>query len=116
MEYKERKPENAIILAAGVGKRMIPININIPKGLVIVKDEPLIERLIKQLNEKNIRNIYIVTGHLREKYSYLEDKFNVTLINNLKYADSGNIVSLFKAKNYIDNSYIIHKLLHFYFS
>ncbi len=111
MEYKERKPENAIILAAGVGKRMIPININIPKGLVIVKDEPLIERLIKQLNEKNIRNIYIVTGHLREKYSYLEDKFNVTLINNLKYADSGNIVSLFKAKNYIDNSYIIHSNL-----
>lgn len=45
-----RKKQNAIILAAGFGMRMIPINIETPKGLVEVSGVPLIERLICQLH------------------------------------------------------------------
>ena len=51
-------PKNAIILAAGFGMRMVPINTEVPKGLLEVHGEPLIERLIKQLHEVNIHNIY----------------------------------------------------------
>ena len=35
-------PKNAIILAAGFGMRMVPINTEVPKGLLEVHEEPLI--------------------------------------------------------------------------
>ena len=44
-------PQRAIILAAGYGMRMIPINTETPKGLLQVNGEPLIERIIKQIHK-----------------------------------------------------------------
>ena len=49
-EFEQKKPQRAIILAAGVGMRMVPINTEMPKGLIEVNGEPLIERIIKQLH------------------------------------------------------------------
>ena len=43
-EAKEKAPKNAIILAAGFGMRMVPINTETPKGLLEIKGERLIER------------------------------------------------------------------------
>ena len=52
-EYiKNHHPQQAVILAAGFGMRMVPINTEEPKGLLEVNSEPLIERLIKQLQLK----------------------------------------------------------------
>ena len=45
--FKNHHPKNAVILAAGYGMRMVPINTEEPKGLLEVKGETLIERLIK---------------------------------------------------------------------
>jgi len=46
-EFKQKTPQRAIILAAGFGMRMVPINTEVPKGLLEVNGEPLIERIIK---------------------------------------------------------------------
>ena len=43
-EFRQKTPKQAIILAAGFGMRMVPINTEIPKGLLEVNGEPLIER------------------------------------------------------------------------
>ena len=43
---KSHHPQKATILAAGYGLRMVPINTEEPKGLLEVKNEPLIERII----------------------------------------------------------------------
>lgn len=51
---KSSLPKNAIILAAGFGMRMVPINMDIPKALIEIKGEPLIERLIQQLHQAGI--------------------------------------------------------------
>ena len=48
-EFEKKKPRNAVILAAGFGIRMVPMNREIPKGLIEINGEPMIERLIKQL-------------------------------------------------------------------
>ena len=57
-EANTKSPKNAIILAAGFGMRMVPINTETPKGLLEIHGEPLIERLIKQLHEAGVtRNI-----------------------------------------------------------
>lgn len=46
--------------------RMVPINTEMPKGLLEVNGEPLIERIIKQLHEVGIQEIYVVVGFMKE--------------------------------------------------
>ena len=48
--------------------RMAPINLSAPKGLMEVNEEPLIERLIKQLMEAKIRDITIVVGFMKDSF------------------------------------------------
>lgn len=108
--YKEvckKKPKNAIILAAGFGMRMVPINTEVPKGLLEIHGETLIERLINQLHEVGIFNIDIVVGFLKEKYEYLIDKYGVNLVYNPNYAIKNNIHSLKLVIDKISNTYIL---------
>lgn len=100
-------PKNAIILAAGYGLRMVPINTEIPKGLLEVKGEVLIERLIRQLKESGVEEIYVVVGYQKEKYEYLMDSFGVELIVNMDYASRNNLHSLARAARHLGNSYIL---------
>ena len=74
-EFKQKTPQRAIILAAGFGMRMVPINTEMPKGLLEVNGEPLIERIIKQLHEVGIKEIFVVVGFMKEKYEYNEKLF-----------------------------------------
>lgn len=104
---EKHSPKNAIILAAGFGMRMVPINTEIPKGLLKVKDDILIERIIKQLHEKGITDIQIVVGFLKEKFEYLIDKYKVKLVYNPQYNLKNNLHSLALVKDDIKNSYII---------
>ena len=106
-KIQNNSPKNAIILAAGYGMRMVPINQETPKGLIKLKNEPLIERIIRQLHESNIKKIYIVVGFLKEKFEYLIDKYDVHLIVNNNYSCMNNLYSLYLAKEYINNSYVI---------
>ena len=81
-EFQDKSPKNAIILAAGYGMRMVPINTETPKGLLEVHGERLIERIIKQLHEVNIREIHVVVGFMKEHYEYLIDEYGVQLVDN----------------------------------
>lgn len=106
-ELKEKTPKNAIILAAGFGMRMIPINVEVPKGILEIKGEPLIERLIKQLREVGIFKIDIVVGFMKEQYEYLIDKYDVNLVYNKDYMTKNNLHSLKKVIDKIGNTYIL---------
>lgn len=107
------KVNSAIILAAGPGLRMLPINNCVPKALLKINNEPIIERTIKQLKEKNIEDIYVVVGYKKESFEYLIDKYGINLIINSQYFEDNNLLSLFKAHKYINNSYIIPGDLYF---
>ncbi|MGF0012251.1 phosphotransferase [Lactobacillus johnsonii] len=105
--FKKHHPENAVILAAGYGMRMVPINTEEPKGLLEVKGETLIERLIKQLHEVGVQDIKIVVGFMKEHYEFLIDKYNVKLVVNSHYKDWNNIYSLFLVKDDISDTYVL---------
>jgi len=105
--FQENRPCNAIILAAGYGMRMVPINTEVPKGLLEVKGETLIERLIKQLHEAGIHNIFVVVGYMKEHYEYLIDEYGVELVVCKEYSHKNNLHSLKLVKEHIANSYII---------
>ena len=104
---RERSPKNAVILAAGAGMRMVPINMEYPKGLLEVHGEPLIERLIRQLQEVGVRDICVVVGFLKEKYEYLIDEFGVTLAVNAGYALGNNLRSLYLVRERLSNTYVV---------
>ena len=100
-------PQRAIILAAGYGMRMVPINTEEPKGLLEVNGEPLIERLIKQLHAVGIDDIHVVVGFMKEHYEYLIDQCHVKLIVNPHYGDYKNLYSLYLARPCLGGSYVV---------
>ena len=106
-ELRARQPRQAVILAAGAGMRMIPLNKEVSKGLLEVNGEVLIERLIRQLQEVGIRKIYVVVGFMKEKYEYLMDAYGVELIVNPEYALKNNLHSLYLAREHLTNAYVI---------
>lgn len=101
------KPRNAVILAAGFGMRMVPINMTVPKALLEVKGERLIERIIKQLWEVGIKDITVVVGFMKDAFEYLIDEFGVKLVYNREYVSKNNIASLNLVIDRVSNTYII---------
>ena len=81
-EVKNKAPKNAIILAAGFGMRMVPINMTTPKALLEVNGEKLIDRLISQLQEVGITDITVIVGFMKDSFEYLIDEFGVKLVYN----------------------------------
>ena len=106
-ELEMKAPKNAIILAAGFGMRMVPINLTSPKAMLEVNGEPLIERTIKQLHKVGIRDITIVVGFMKEKFDYLIDEYGVKLVVNPDYASKNNLCSLALVADRISNTYIV---------
>ncbi|MCI5621087.1 MAG: phosphocholine cytidylyltransferase/choline kinase family protein [Lachnospiraceae bacterium] len=100
-------PKRAVILAAGAGMRMVPINRAQSKGMLQVHGETLVERLIKQLHAVDVTEIYIVVGFMKEQYEYLMDKYQVELIVNREYDVKNNLWSLAKASKHLEEAYVI---------
>lgn len=98
---------NAVILAAGVGHRMINLTRQLNKTLLPVGGVPIIERSIRLLKEAGIHEIVIVTGHKHELFLPLVEKYNVKLIQNKKYSIYNNLYSLQLALEYIENTFLI---------
>ena len=110
---EEHKVDNAIILAAGMSTRFVPINFEKPKGLLPVKGISLIERQIIQLREVGINEIIIVVGYMKEAFEYLVDKYNVILVESKEYKYKNNHSSVYAAKDYLKNSVITSSDLFF---
>lgn len=100
------KVDNAVIMAAGTSSRFVPLSYEMPKGLIEVRGEILIERQIRQLKEAGVPKIYVVTGYLAEHFQYLKDKYEVELIHNPDYLTRNNNASIHVARHIIRNSYI----------
>lgn len=108
--YEIMKPyrvKNAIILAAGMSTRFIPVSYELPKGLISVKGEIMIEREIRQLQEAGIQEIVVVVGYMMEKFLYLRDKYNVKLVVNNEFATKNTHSSIYVARDYLSNTYIL---------
>ena len=97
---------NAVIIAAGTSSRFAPISYEMPKALIKVKGEVLIERQIKQLKEAGIDDITIVVGYKKEQFEYLKEKFSVKLVENKDYLTRNNNASIYVVKDILKNTYI----------
>lgn len=101
------RPRRAIILAAGLGMRMAPINTQVTKGVLEVKGERLIERLIGQLHRAGVFEITVVVGFMKEQYEYLIDLYQVSLVVNTCYGQRNNLYSMSLVLDKLEDAYVI---------
>ena len=103
MKYK------AVILAAGVGSRLRPITNSVPKCMVQVNGECIIDRQIDSLNMSGVTDILVCAGykmdvlekHLLEKYPF------VKILKLPEYASTNNMYSMFKTADFARGNDII---------
>ncbi|MSE04834.1 NTP transferase domain-containing protein (plasmid) [Lactobacillus salivarius] len=102
------KVKRAIIMAAGYGTRLRPITLSTPKPLIKVNGIRMIESVIEALLENDIREIYVVTGYMAEKFDFLEEKYpEVNLVYNPYYDKYNNISSLYVARDHLKDVIIL---------
>lgn len=99
--------KNAIILAAGMSSRFVPVSYETPKGLIRVKGESMVERQIKQLHEVGITEIIVVVGYLKETFYFLAEKYGVKIVENKEFTVKNSHSSVYAAREYLDNTYIL---------
>ncbi|HZK69912.1 MAG TPA: aminotransferase class I/II-fold pyridoxal phosphate-dependent enzyme [Clostridia bacterium] len=95
----------AIILAAGMGKRLKELTKDSTKCMIKVNGVTLIERMLSQLDKLNLSGIIIVVGYKAEELisfiSNLAVQTPIIFVTNDIYYKTNNIFSLYLAKNYL---------------
>ena len=95
----------AIILAAGMGKRLGEYTQNNTKCMVRVGGETLVERVLGQLDKLHLSRIIIVIGYkgieLKKYLSTVSVQTPLVFVENPIYDKTNNIYSLYLAKDYM---------------
>ena len=94
---------NAIIIAAGSGKRISNDVKETPKSLILVNEKPIIEYQIELLKQKKIENIIVITGKYSEKF-HLKD---VHYVNDPNFEKHDILGSLMVAKQFLNGNVIV---------
>ena len=107
--------KRAIFLAAGFGSRLVPITLNTPKPLVLVKGKKIIETLLDACVKAEIEEIIIVTGYLSDQFEILLKKYpNIKFVKNDIYNEANNISSAYLVRDKFANSYVLESDLYLY--
>lgn len=95
----------AIILAAGMGRRLKELTQDNTKCMVKVNGVTLIERMLNQLDSRDLSRVVIVVGYEGQKLidyiSTLDIKTPIVYINNPIYDKTNNIYSLALAADHL---------------
>ena len=87
-------PKHAIILAGGIGSRMLPVSSMVPKEIMPLIDLPAINYAIEEIKDAGIKNIHIV---INEQKKWIIDVLNY---------NKENITSLQKIRNEIPSNFL----------
>jgi len=105
----------AIILAAGLGSRLKHLTKAIPKALISVNHQRLIDYAINFVKD-SVDEIIVIGGYsFDELKAHIEKQAipNLTLIKNLDYKE-GSILTIEKALDYLDDSFLLMNVDHIY--
>lgn len=95
----------AVILAAGMGRRMGDLTKSIPKCLLKIEDRTIIEIQVDILNQYGIKDITVVVGYKAEMVrETLKDR--VTYILNDIYYQTNSSYSLFLARDGLKDGWL----------
>lgn len=99
----------AVILAAGLGSRLKEHGKTQPKGFLRLGEQPIVEESIQRLRAAGIQRVIIVTGHLREFYEELRERYAelIETVHNIKFAESGSMYSLYCARDRLNDDFLL---------
>ncbi len=110
----------AVILAAGMGKRLKDLTKESTKCMVPVNGIPLINRVLRQLDSLSLDRIVLVVGYKAEVLkdhisSNIRIKTPIEYVENPVYDKTNNIYSLYLARDYLlrDNTLLLESDLIF---
>src|ERR1700722_9093445 len=103
--------EECLILAAGNGRRITSLSGGLPKPLVRIHGQPLIEHVVLGAHEAGIKRFVIVVGHgadvMRDWFVHHSfEGISVTLVENSDY-HKDNGVSVLKARDYFNGAFLL---------
>ena len=91
----------AIILAAGGGTRLRPLTNDLPKCLVPLGPQPLVDHLLQALRAVGVEDIVLVVGYLADQVRrHCGD--SVRYVENRQFATTNSIYSLYVARHELD--------------
>ena len=95
---------NAILLAAGVGRRLAPLTDTTAKCLLPVGGRPLLARMLTALDREGIREAVIVVGHCADQIRTLAGercgRLRIRYVHNAEFA-KGSVLSLYAARDHL---------------
>ena len=95
----------AIILAAGMGKRLKELTSEATKCMVKVNGVAMIDRMMGALDKLELSSIVVVVGYEGQKLMDYIDALGISTpveyVNNTVYDKTNNIYSLYLAKDYL---------------
>jgi len=100
----------AVILCGGMGKRLRPVTIKVPKAMVPIHGKPFLERIIGTLYQCGIRQLIIVTGHLGhqiEEFLQDGDEFDVEITYVNQECINGSASALDLASNLCKSDFLV---------
>jgi len=101
----------AIILAAGLSKRLHPLTIKVPKCLIKIGEISLLEYALRNFEKFGIKEVVIVVGHgAKEIERRIKDAsycMRITFILNPEYATKNNVYSLWCARSTLKEGAIL---------
>ncbi|WP_043932232.1 UTP--glucose-1-phosphate uridylyltransferase GalU [Bacillus sp. EB01] len=103
-----KKVRKAIIPAAGLGTRFLPVTKAMPKEMLPIVDKPTIQYIVEEAVQAGIEDIIIVTGKGKRA---IEDHFdrNVDLEQNLLHKEKYELLEKVQAASNFDIHYIRQK-------
>jgi len=101
---------NAVILAAGVARRLAPLTDKTHKALLPVGGRPLLLRMLGALADSGIRESIIVIGHCGDQVRTIAGnrlgRMAIRYVENPEYA-KGSVLSLYAARAHLDEPVLV---------
>lgn len=102
------KIKTAVIVAAGMGKRLGSRANGRPKGFLVIDKKPIIEHSIAKLLEMGIDKIVIGTGYVSEMYERLALRYpQIHCVYNDQYESTGSLYTLYQLKDHISEDFLL---------
>ena len=82
--------QRAILLAASRGRKLGPLTARRPKCMLDVRGEPLLQRLVRTLNQGGLHDVTVVRGYRKETIALA----GIETVDNDRYGETGEAASL----------------------
>jgi histidinol-phosphate/aromatic aminotransferase/cobyric acid decarboxylase-like protein/CTP:molybdopterin cytidylyltransferase MocA len=101
----------AVLLAAGRGQRLYPLTADIPKCLIEIGGEPLVERALRALAAEGVTEATIVVGYrgeaVRDRLGATFAGLDISYVEAPDYATTNNLRSLWDARSHLDQDVLL---------